>query len=116
VDIRSTIVTALASCGCPVYWVKWRGGSIPPAAYIVFQTACKESSHADDEVAEREYFVYLNIYSETDPYTIAVTVSALMKTAGFEEMGWDDVGQETMSVTELRDYHLTNTFQYTEVI
>jgi len=116
VDIRSAVVTALKNAGCPVYWIKWRGDSTPPASYITFQTVSRESSHADDEADEKEYFIYLNIYSETDPYPLSQTVSSLMKTAGFEEMGWEDIGQETMSVTELRDFHMSNTFQYTEVI
>lgn len=115
-DIRSTIVTALGSCGAPVYWLKWSGDSSPPAAYITFQTMNTGDAYADDALDERVHFVYLDIFSETDPYTIMAAVRSAMTTAGFTEIEMRDVGQETMSVTELVDFHVSFTFSYIEVV
>ena len=39
-----------------------------------------------------------------------------MEGAGFDEVEMRDVGQETMSVTELKDYHVAFTFSYLEVV
>lgn len=115
-DIRSTIVTALANVGAPVYWLKWAGDSSPPAAYITFQTVNRPDLFSDDALDEREHFVYLEIFSETDPYTIAASVRTAMASAGFSEEDMRDVGQNSNSATELKDYHISFTFQYSEVI
>lgn len=115
-DIRSTVTTALASLSVPVYWVKWRGQGSPPSTYITFQSVNRLSFHTDDEADEREHYVYLDVFSETDPYATAESVRANMKAAGFEEVDMRDVGQETMSVTELKDFHVAFTFNYTEVL
>ena len=113
-DIRSTVITALASLSAPVYWVKWRGQGSPPSTYITFQSVNRPSFHTDDKADEREHYVYLDVFSEADPYTTAESVRTNMKAAGFEEVEMRDVGQETMSVTELKDFHVAFTFKYTE--
>jgi hypothetical protein len=115
-DIRSTIVTALSDVGAPVYWIKWAGDTNPPATYITFQTVNRPDLSADDALHEREHFVYLDVFSETDPYTVANAVRTAMEGAGFYEIEMRDVGQETMSVTELKDYHVAFTFSYLEVV
>lgn len=115
-DIRSTIVTALSGVGAPVYWIKWSGDTNPPATYITFQTVNRPDFSADDALQEREHFVYLDVFSETDPYSVANAVRTAMEGAGFYEIEMRDVGQETMSVTELKDYHVAFTFSYLEVV
>ncbi len=113
-DIRATIVTALSGVGAPAYWMKWAGDTNPPATYITFQTVNRPDLSADDTLHEREHFVYLDVFSETDPYPTAMLVRSAMASAGFYEVEMRDVGQETMSVTELRDYHIAFTFSYLE--
>ncbi len=115
-DIRSTIVTALSGVGAPVYWMKWAGDTNPPATYITFQTVNRPDFSADDALQEREHFVYLDVFSETDPYSVANAVRTAMEGKGFDEVEMRDVGQEAMSVTELKDYHVAFTFSYLEVV
>ena len=115
-DIRSTIVAALSGVGAPAYGIKWGGDTNPPATYITFQTVNRPDLSADDTLHEREHFVYLDIFSETDPYSVANAVRTAMEGAGFDEVEMRDVGQETMSVTELKDYHVAFTFSYLEVV
>ena len=115
-DIRSKIVTALSGVGAPAYWMKWAGDTNPPATYITFQTVNRPDLSADDALHEREHFVYLDVFSETDPYAVANAVRTAMEGAGFYEIEMRDVGQASNAVSEQRDYHVAFTFQYMEVV
>ena len=115
-DIRTTIVTALSGVGASVYWMKWAGDTNPPATYITFQTVNRPDFSADDALQEREHFVYLDVFSETDPYTVVDSVRTAMEGAGFDEVEMRDVGQASNMVSEQRDYHVAFTFQYMEVV
>ena len=115
-DIRTKIVTALYGVGASVYWMKWAGDTNPPATYITFQTVNRPNFSADDALQEREHFVYLDIFSETDPYSVASAVRTAMEGAGFGEVEMRDVGQASNAVNELRDYHVAFTFSYLEVV
>lgn len=115
-DIRSTVITALKDISAPKCWIKWAGDTNPPAEYITFQSVNRPDLSADDTMQEREHFVYLDVFSETDPYPTALLVRSAMATAGFYEVEMRDIGQETSSVTERRDYHIAFTFQYMEVV
>ncbi|MHC1786130.1 MAG: DUF3168 domain-containing protein [Christensenellales bacterium] len=115
-DIRSKIVTALSGVGASVYWVKWAGDTNPPATYITFQTVNRPDFSADDALQEREHFVYLDVFSETDPYATALLVRNAMEAAGFRETEMRDVGQDGNTVTEKQDYHTAFTFEYLEII
>ena len=115
-DINAAIITALAGVSDQVYWIKWRGEGSPPSQYITFQSRNTSDQFADDEPHERIHYIYLDIFSETDPYTLALSVRSAMAAAGFTEIEMGDVSQETMSVTELRDFHISFTFSYSEVI
>ncbi len=115
-DIRTKIVTALSSVGAPAYWMKWAGDTNPPATYITFQTVNRPDLSADDALQEREHFVYLDIFSETDPYAVADAVRTGMEGAGFDEVEMRDVGQASNAARELRDYHVAFTFSYLEVV
>ena len=115
-DIRTKIVTALSSVEAPAYWMKWAGDTNPPATYITFQTVNRPDFSADDALHEREHFVYLDIFSETDPYTVVDSVRTAMEGAGFDEVEMRDVGQASNTVSEQRDYHVAFTFSYLEVV
>jgi hypothetical protein len=115
-DIRTKIVTALSGVGAPAYWMKWAGDTNPPATYITFQTVNRPDFSADDALHEREHFVYLDVFSETDPYTVVDSVRTAMEGAGFGEVEMRDVGQASNAVNELRDYHVAFTFSYLEVV
>lgn len=115
-DIRTKIVTALSGVGASVYWMKWAGDTNPPATYITFQTVNRPDFSADDALQEREHFVYLDVFSETDPYTVVDSVRTAMEGAGFDEVEMRDVGQASNMVSEQRDYHVAFTFQYMEVV
>lgn len=115
-DIRSTVITALKDISAPKYWIKWAGDTNPPPHYITFQSVNRPDFSADDTMQEREHFVYLDVFSETDPYPTALLVRSAMASAGFYEVEMRDIGQETMSVTELKDYHIAFTFSYLEVV
>ena len=115
-DIRTKIVTALSGVGASVYWVKWAGDTNPPATYITFQTVNRPDFSADDALQEREHFVYLDVFSETDPYTVVDSVRTAMEGAGFDEVEMRDVGQASNTVSEQRDYHVAFTFSYLEVV
>lgn len=114
-DIRAKIVTALGNT-VPAYWIKWDGDSTPPPTYITFQCVNRPDFSADDTLQERLHFVYLDVFSETDPYPVANDVRNRMEAAGFDEIEMRDVGQYTASATELRDWHISFTFRYTEVL
>ena len=115
-DIRTSVMTALTSITVPKYWIKWKGDTNPPAQYIVFSSVNRPDFSADDELQEREHFVYLDVFSETDPYATALLVRSAMETAGFSEIEMRDVGQMTNMVTEKQDYHVAFTFTYLEAV
>ena len=115
-DIRTTVMTALSAITTPKYWIKWKGDTNPPAQYITFQSVNRPEFSADDELQERAHFVYLDIFSETDPYATAALVRAAMEAAGFNEIEMRDVGQLANSITERQDYHIAFTFEYAEVV
>lgn len=113
-DIRALIVSALKPIDAPVYWIKWAGDTNPPAKYFTFQTVSSPVTYADDKHHARQHYVYLDLFSETDPYAHVSKVREAMEGAGFVEVDFGDVGQETMSVTELADYHISWTWSYRE--
>lgn len=113
-DIRALIVSALEPIDAPVYWIKWAGDTNPPAKYFTFQTVSSPVTYADDKHHARQHYVYLDLFSETDPYAHVSEVREAMEGAGFVEVEFRDVGQETMSVTELVDYHISWTWSYRE--
>lgn len=109
-------MTALTGVNVPKFWIKWKGDTNPPPQYITFQSVNRPDFSADDALQERAHFVYLDLFSETDPYTAAMAIRTAMETAGFSEIEMRDVGQLTISVTEKNDYHIAFTFQYMEVV
>jgi len=115
-DIRAKIVTALSELGVPVYWIKWSGDTNPPDTYITFQTVNRPRDYADDRYTARSYYVYLDLFSETDPYPHIGSIRGALEGAGFAEVACRDVSQTSMSATERADYHVAFTFSYLEVV
>ncbi len=115
-DIRAKIMAALQPLGIQAYWIKWSGDTNPPATYITFQTVNRPRDYADDRYTARSHYVYLDLFSSTDPYPHVQPIREAMETAGFYEVECRDVGQTTMSVTELVDYHIAWTWAYREVV
>ena len=88
---------ALASImpAIPVQAGIWRpsaGRQNPPAQYIVYSTMRKEYFHCDDSVEQEQTFVYMSLWSDTDPTETANTVRALMRAAGFALVSETDRG------------------------
>lgn len=115
-DIRALVVQALRPLGVPTYWIKWSGDTNPPKEYLTFQTASRPRDYADDRFHTRSHYVYLDLFSETDPYTRVHGVREAMTAAGFDEVEQRDIGQTAMSVTELVDYHIAWTWAYREAV
>ena len=46
----------------------------PPQQYVVYSTTKTESSHYDDHVSAVRTFVYLNLWSDTDPTAMALSL------------------------------------------
>lgn len=77
---------ALANIGIPVMAGVWRAtgpNQNPPAQYVVYSTKTTEEFHYDDHVASLRTFVYLNLWSTTDPTEMADRIRAAMYAAGF---------------------------------
>ncbi|HPJ03680.1 MAG TPA: hypothetical protein PKU80_12675 [Candidatus Limiplasma sp.] len=77
---------ALAGIGIPVFVGIWKATPeqpIPPSQYAVYSTTTMEAFHHDDRVIVYKTFVYLNLWSETDPTAMAAAIRSAMYAAGF---------------------------------
>ncbi|MDO4548831.1 MAG: hypothetical protein Q4D04_12075, partial [Clostridia bacterium] len=77
---------ALSGIGIPIYAGVWRATSPnqnPPPQYAVYSTTTTEASHHDDCVTSYRTYVYLNLWSDSDPTDMAGTIRAAMYAAGF---------------------------------
>jgi hypothetical protein len=81
-DIQTTIKSALSGVGVPVFLGTWQGTE-PPAQYITFTTRTGRAVYACDEYTEKEYTVYVEIWSKTSYLTLKDTVIAAMEGIGF---------------------------------
>jgi hypothetical protein len=99
---------ALRPTGIPAFALAWRSTPQHPTApdlYIVYTTMTTETEHWDDTLRRYRVYVYLNIWSKTDPTAAKLSVREAMRTAGFalvEES--DSYGEETDS------YHIASTW------
>ena len=92
-DIRALVVSTLKDISVPVYWIKWSGDTEPPKEYITFQTLNRPNNYADDIYHTRKHYVYLDLFSETDPYSHKATINKAMEEAGFVEVDFRDIGR-----------------------
>lgn len=54
-----------------------------PAEYAVYVTSTTEDEHWDDEARSLKTFVYMNLWSRTDPTEKARAIRQAMRAAGF---------------------------------
>ena len=86
---------ALRGIGIPVMAGVWRATSAnpnPPAQYAVYSTTTTESAHQDDRVTAYRTYVYLNLWSDTDPTDTTDRIRAAMYDAGFFMVEESDKG------------------------
>lgn len=77
---------ALSAIGIPVMAGVWRSDSITqtsPEQYVVYSTTMSECAHEDDAASCRRTFVYMNLWSNTDPTEMADTIRQAMYDADF---------------------------------
>ena len=89
------VQNALSHLGIPVMAGVWRANSPkqnPPIQYVVYSTTKTESSHCDDHVSAVRTFVYLNLWSDIDPTTMADSIRSAMYAAGFSMVEESDKG------------------------
>ena len=89
------IQTALANLDIPVFAGIWRATSAdpnPPARYIVYSTTTTEAAHQDDRVVSYRTYVYMNLWSDSDPTDAAALVRNAMYEAGFAMIEESDRG------------------------
>ena len=89
------VQNALKNIGIPVMAGVWRATSPnqnPPVQYVVYSTTKTESSHYDDHVSAVRTFVYLNLWSDTDPTAMADRIRSAMYAAGFSMVEESDKG------------------------
>ena len=88
-------LSALIATGVPVMAGIWRATSAdqsPPVQYVVYSSTTKEDAHNDDHVKGTKTFVYMNLWSDTDPTETADTIRRLMYAAGFFMIEESDKG------------------------
>ena len=100
---------ALSSLGISVIAGVWRATSPdqnPPAQYVVYSTTKTEDSFHDDTVTSYRTYVYMNLWSDTDPTEMAGRIRQAMYAADF----W--MGEESDRGYNMPSYD-TATKQYT---
>lgn len=86
---------ALKDIGIPVMAGIWRATSAnphTPPQYVVYSTTTTESEHQDDHVQSFRTYVYLNLWSDTDPTDMASRIRKAMYAAGFSILEESDRG------------------------
>ncbi len=86
---------ALQGLGIPVYAGVWRASGAdqnPPAQYVVYSTTTAEAAHEDDRPSLYRTYVYLNLWSETDPTEMRYAIREAMYAAGFGMVEESDKG------------------------
>jgi hypothetical protein len=77
---------ALAPTGIPAFAGAWKPTETQPSApaqYLVYTTLTAEDEHWDDLLRRCRVYVYLNLWSETDPTAVISAVRAAMRRGGF---------------------------------
>lgn len=101
-DIQTTVKTALAGIGVPVFLGNWQGSTASPAQYVTYTTRHYPTMYASDGATEHEYTVYVEIWSDTSYLTLKGTVTTAMEKAGFnlvEEIDVVDIDTNHLSMT-----------------
>lgn len=111
---------ALADIGIPVMAGIWRATSPnqhPPEQYVVYSTTTTEGSHMDDHVTSTRTFVYLNLWSDSDPTAMADSIRSAMYAAGFAMVEESDKGYNQPAYdTASRQYTVQWTWCYRQEV
>lgn len=114
------VQTALASIGIPVYAGVWRATSQnqnPPEQYVVYSTTTTEAAHEDDHPSMYRTYVYMNLWSDSDPTPMRDRIRARMYAAGFTMVEESDKGYNQPAYdTATRQYTIQWTWCFAEVI
>jgi hypothetical protein len=89
------VQSALSQIGVPVFVGVWRATTSspnPPPQYAVYSTTQTEASHHDDRVTSYRTYVYLNLWSDSDPTETASRIRAAMYAADFSMVEESDKG------------------------
>ena len=109
---------ALAHIGIPVFAGVWRATSAdqnPPVQYVVYSSTTTEASHQDDHVTSFRTYVYMNLWSDTDPTDTADTIREAMYRYGFSILEESDKGYNQPAYdTATRQYTVQWTWVYYE--
>lgn len=101
-DIQTTVKTALSGVGVPVSLGTWQGTEPPPAQYITFTTRTGRTVYASDKSTEKEYTVYVEIWSDTSYLALKELVITALEGIGFNatdelDVPDPDVGHYSMT-------------------
>ena len=111
---------ALSGIGIPVYAGVWRSPTIdqnPPAQYIVYATSTVEAAHEDDHPSRYRTYVYMNLWSDSDPTEMRYTVRNAMYAAGFGMIEESDKGYNQPAYdTATRQYAVQWTWCLAEAV
>ena len=111
---------ALSGLGIPVYAGVWRSSSAvqnPPSQYVVYSTTTTESAHEDDHPSRYRTYVYLNLWSDTDPTEMRYAIRSAMYAAGFGMVEESDKGYNQPSYdTATRQYTVQWTWCLSEAV
>ena len=109
---------ALAGIGIPVFAGVWRATSPdqnPPVQYVVYSSTTTEASHQDDHVTSFRTYVYMNLWSDTDPTDTADIIREAMYRYGFSILEESDKGYNQPAYdTATRQYTVQWTWVYYE--
>ena len=99
---------ALKGIDIPVFVGVWRATSDnpnPPEQYVVYSTTTSEVAHEDDVPSLYRTYVYLNLWSDTDPTEMRYAIRKAMYAAGFGMVEESDKGYNQPSYdTSTRQY------------
>ncbi len=109
---------ALREIGIPVFAGVWRSGTMDqnaPLQYVVYSTTTSEASHQDDRVTSVMTYVYLNLWSDTDPTEMAGVIRQAMYAYGFAMLEESDKGYNQPAYdTATRQYTIQWTWVWYE--
>lgn len=80
------VQNALAGIGVPVLAGVWRATTSsqnPPPQYVVYSTTKTEDAFHDDAVVSYRTYVYMDLWSDTDPTEMADRIRQAMYAADF---------------------------------
>ena len=114
------VQSALTDIGIPVIAGVWRASTSnqnPPAQYVVYSTTTTEAAHEDDHPSLYRTYVYLNLWSDTDPSQMRKTIRDAMYAAGFGMIEESDKGYNQPAYdTATRQYTVQWTWCLPEVV